>query len=103
MNTRTTGLRTVILVVGLLMAYVAVRAIWAELNRSRRYDGEIKLLRRLAASDDLSLAEALDRSVVYVPAGNFLMGSNTGRDDERPQRLVYLDAFEIDRYEVTNA
>jgi formylglycine-generating enzyme required for sulfatase activity len=30
------------------------------------------------------------------------MGSDTGDIDERPQRLVYLDAFEIDKYEVTN-
>ncbi len=44
----------------------------------------------------------LDRSVVSVAAGDFVMGSNTGRDDERPQRSVYLDAFELDRYEVTN-
>ncbi|MDE3019035.1 MAG: formylglycine-generating enzyme family protein [Nitrospirota bacterium] len=43
---------------------------------------------------------------VLVPAGEFLMGSDkkTDRnayDAERPQRRVYLDAFEIDRYEVT--
>ena len=31
------------------------------------------------------------------------MGSNNGRSDERPQRSVYLDAFEIDRFEVSNA
>lgn len=31
------------------------------------------------------------------------MGSNTGREDESPQHPVYLDAFEIDCFEVTNA
>jgi serine/threonine-protein kinase len=42
---------------------------------------------------------------VYVPAGEFLMGwDGTGVDDaEMPQHRVYLDAFWIDRTEVTNA
>ncbi|MGD8814098.1 MAG: SUMF1/EgtB/PvdO family nonheme iron enzyme [Anaerolineales bacterium] len=40
--------------------------------------------------------------MVSIPAGEFLMGSESGRDNEKPQRLVYLDAFEIDRYEVVN-
>ncbi len=31
------------------------------------------------------------------------MGSDNGRSDERPEHSVYLDAFEIDRFEVTNA
>jgi formylglycine-generating enzyme required for sulfatase activity len=64
---------------------------------------EIESLHRLAASGDrAALAEMLDRSVVDIPAGRFLMGNDTGPGNERPQRLVYLDAFEIDRYEVTN-
>jgi len=67
-------------------------------------DAQVKLFRRLAgAGAEATLAEALDRSVVSIPAGEFLMGSDTGRDDERPPRLVYVDAFELDRYEVTNA
>jgi formylglycine-generating enzyme required for sulfatase activity len=41
--------------------------------------------------------------MVSVAAGAFLMGRDRGRTDERPQHSVYLDAFEIDRYEVTNA
>ena len=45
--------------------------------------------------------------MVYVPAGEFLMGSSDAdvlaEDDEKPQHIVYLDAFWIDRTEVTNA
>ena len=45
--------------------------------------------------------------MVYVPAGEFLMGSSEAdgqaEDDEKPQHTVYLDAFWIDRTEVTNA
>jgi sulfatase modifying factor 1 len=48
------------------------------------------------------LAQALDHSVACVPAGEFLIGSDTGDVDERPQRRIHLDAFEIDVYEVTN-
>ena len=42
--------------------------------------------------------------MVYVPAGDFLMGSpdGVGSDDEHPQHTVYLDAYWIDRTEVTN-
>ncbi len=41
--------------------------------------------------------------MVYVPAGEFIMGSDEGESDEQPTRTVYLDAFYIDKYEVTNA
>jgi formylglycine-generating enzyme required for sulfatase activity len=41
--------------------------------------------------------------MVSVPAGQFWMGSDHGDADEKPRRRVYLDAFRIDKYEVTNA
>ena len=40
---------------------------------------------------------------VYVPAGLFMMGSEDGFPQERPVHEVTLDAFWIDRTEVTNA
>ncbi len=42
-------------------------------------------------------------AMVFVPAGEFTMGSNEGASDEKPQHTVYLDAFRIDKYEVANA
>ena len=44
---------------------------------------------------------------VTIPAGEFLMGSDPAKDsdangDEMPQHTVYLDAYRIMRYEVTN-
>jgi formylglycine-generating enzyme required for sulfatase activity len=42
--------------------------------------------------------------MVLVPAGEFVMGSAAGSDglpDEQPQHTVYLGAYFIDRYEVT--
>ncbi len=41
--------------------------------------------------------------MVIVPAGWFTMGQDDERRSNRPQREVYLDAFAIDRTEVTNA
>jgi formylglycine-generating enzyme required for sulfatase activity len=48
---------------------------------------------------------ALKDGMVFVPAGNFLMGSveGEGMDNERPQHTVFLDDFWIDQTEVTNA
>jgi formylglycine-generating enzyme required for sulfatase activity len=88
---------------GLLVVYLISASIWARLREPAPYDAEINLLRRLAASDVARLAETLDHSAVHIGAGDFTMGSDMGRDDERPQHVVYLDAFEMDRYEVTNA
>jgi len=39
--------------------------------------------------------------MVLVPAGEFTMGSNDGDADEKPERLVTLEAFLIDKYEVS--
>ncbi len=39
---------------------------------------------------------------VPIPAGEFQMGSENGGEDEKPVHGVYLEAFEIGRYEVTN-
>jgi formylglycine-generating enzyme required for sulfatase activity/tRNA A-37 threonylcarbamoyl transferase component Bud32 len=42
--------------------------------------------------------------IVLIPAGEFLMGSiaGQGEDDEHPQHNVYLDAYYISKYQVTN-
>jgi serine/threonine-protein kinase len=40
--------------------------------------------------------------MLYVPAGEFDMGSDEGPEDESPVHTVYLDAYWIDQTEVTN-
>ena len=37
-----------------------------------------------------------------IPAGEFRMGSNSGEPNEKPVHSVYVDAFYMDTYEVTN-
>jgi formylglycine-generating enzyme required for sulfatase activity len=39
--------------------------------------------------------------MVLIPAGTFTMGSDRGLGREQPVHPVYLDAYYIDRYEVT--
>lgn len=54
-----------------------------------------------------SAAESSQQSVepgemVFIPAGEFIMGTDDKNSDSYPQRKVYLPAFWIDKYEVTN-
>ena len=49
--------------------------------------------------------ERYGAKMVLIPAGDFQMGSNDSQayDDEKPVHTVYVDAFYMDTYEVTNA
>ena len=47
-----------------------------------------------------SSTDSLDRQMVLVPAGKFTRGSTLG-DDEKPVRQIALNAFYMDKYEVT--
>ncbi|MFB3122507.1 MAG: formylglycine-generating enzyme family protein [Candidatus Binatia bacterium] len=40
--------------------------------------------------------------MVLIPEGFFLMGSETGMDNERPVHRIWLDAFMIGRFPLTN-
>ncbi|MDR4504686.1 MAG: SUMF1/EgtB/PvdO family nonheme iron enzyme [Candidatus Scalindua sp.] len=42
-------------------------------------------------------------TMVFVPAGPFIMGFDDVKIEQRPSHEVYLDGYYIDRYEVTNA
>lgn len=48
------------------------------------------------------IADAKAVPMAYVPAGVFLLGNDRGSADERPIHAVNVDAFYMDRYEVTN-
>jgi len=66
-----------------------------------------------AESVDATPSESLDPSqasreepvreeMIVIPAGPFIRGTDHGGFDEQPQRTLVLDAFALDRYEVTN-
>jgi formylglycine-generating enzyme required for sulfatase activity len=74
--------------VAALLAWVGTQA-WTKLHRARLSTKEY---------------EAAPPGMVLVPAGEFWIGSSdpTADPDERPLRSVFLPAFYIDRFEVTN-
>jgi formylglycine-generating enzyme required for sulfatase activity len=103
MTTRAHAKKAVILTTVVVAMAVAGLYGWWLKCQTTPYADETHLIRQLAMSDDTRLVRLLESSLVSIPAGEFLNGSSSGRQDESPQRSVYLDAFEIDRYEVTNA
>ena len=50
----------------------------------------------------VSREEPVPEEMVAIPAGPFIRGTDHGGLDEQPQRIIILDTFAIDRYEVTN-
>jgi formylglycine-generating enzyme required for sulfatase activity len=57
----------------------------------------------MATSLPTEITDAKGVSMVLVPEGEFIMGSENGDADESPAHEVYLNSFYIDIYEVTNA
>ena len=53
------------------------------------------------AVDPVDKGSQESQSMALVPAGEFTMGSAAGDSDEQPERKIYLDAFLIDKYEVS--
>jgi len=47
--------------------------------------------------------EIIEPVMLRIPGGCFGMGCETGRDDEKPVHRVWVDAFELGAYQVTNA
>ena len=57
----------------------------------------------VCSTQHIPSADDRPEGMVLIPAGEFEMGSHTGKKNERPVHTVYLDAFYMDIYEVTNA
>ncbi|MGB7752894.1 MAG: SUMF1/EgtB/PvdO family nonheme iron enzyme [Candidatus Acidiferrales bacterium] len=59
---------------------------------------------RVSNTIDLSArASVVEPRMVAIPEGWFLMGSDTGQENERPVHRVWVDAFEMAECQVTNA
>jgi formylglycine-generating enzyme required for sulfatase activity/sugar lactone lactonase YvrE len=65
-----------------------------------------RLVKQLANGEGATQVETPAGTVhemVLVPEGEFIMGSNVGENDDRPEHTVYLDSYYIDKFEVTAA
>ena len=68
------------------------------------YTGLIAVRSNGGAEDIAAYLEvAIVSEMVHIPAGEFIMGSDIGNEDELPAHTVVLDEYWIDKYEVTNA
>jgi formylglycine-generating enzyme len=52
--------------------------------------------------DSIASEDPLPEEMVTIPSGPFVRGTMDGGFDEQPQRIIHLNTFSIDRYEVTN-
>ena len=100
-----------------VLTWLVVDAIVPELIGSAVYDlltkidapaaRELKQVRpRMGTTKFTYVTSALKLEWCFVPAGNFLMGSAASdpdaRDDEKPQHPVYLPAYYLGKYPITN-
>jgi len=93
--------------VGLVLAVAALLALAAwSLARQQGHRGAASVDLRYLRTNACGFREYLNpkdgSEMVLIPAGRFLMGSET-LDETRPQQQVDLDAFCLGKHEVTNA
>lgn len=84
--------------------------VW-EIKKSIDHDEKVKAMAKKVESTvigdnrDFSIFETLvgddGREMVLVPEGIFTRGEDEGGFDEKPQQEIYLDAFYVDKFEVT--
>ncbi|MCY4553250.1 MAG: SUMF1/EgtB/PvdO family nonheme iron enzyme [Candidatus Poribacteria bacterium] len=77
----------------------------AEKAGDQNFKGTVEqYLQELEEEKNSSQLDPSNVDMVLIPAGEFQMGSNDNdaEDDENPMHIVYVDAFYIDKYEVTN-
>jgi formylglycine-generating enzyme len=108
--------RIVIICITVVMALLTILtmvALVVESNKSKKMQEAVKGIKTEieeapeVKAMDFSIFETIrggdDREMVLIPAGSFTMGGGPEGDfDEQPQRVIYLDAYYMDKYEVTN-
>ena len=68
-------------------------------SRKAVREAAVRIARKIAGISSM----LVPREMILIPADSFTMGSESGNRDEQPTHAVFLDAFSIDQFEVTNA
>jgi len=90
------------LLLGLTLLAVLSGCSPASTNSSDIKDLTITRTADLDQIGQTKVSDVDNMTLVYVPAGDFLMGTETGLTDERPIHKVYLDAYWVDQTEISN-
>src|SRR5262249_42493698 len=69
-------------------------------EQTARYDREFVIGSEIMS---LVISSSVIPELVTIPGGWFLMGSETGQDNERPVHRVFVDEFLLASYQVTNS
>jgi len=72
------------------------------LSRDAAKKGSIDIAKHPKVIKSQKLTAGDYKKMIFVPRGEFLMGSDDRLRDEKPALISYIDAFYIDRFEVTN-
>ena len=73
----------------------------AETDVDTKVGDEAEATVEAEAEPEIEVEEPAESDMITIPAGEFGMGSDQG--DESPAHTVLVEAFEIDKFEVTNA
>ncbi len=84
----------------LLKAGIEIAIKPVEKTRDKRTEKKVFLEKPVYKTVIISQVDR--REMVLIPGGKFLMGSNSGDEDEYPEHMVNLTEYYIDRFEVSN-
>ena len=95
---------TALIGIALVVESVKSKRIQASTKGLEMRERDVAVVKKVDYSQFETIKGGDGREMVLIPAGSFTMGGGADGDlDEQPQRVIYLDAFYMDKYEVTNA
>ncbi len=88
--------------VGLVGVFMALPVLGIWMREPGQVEQEQADVMPIPLQSQITIGNVQDDSMVLIPAGEFLQGSNSGAYNEKPEAIVFLETYSIDKYEVTN-
>ncbi len=109
--------KVVVVILTSLMFILMVVTLWALMDQAKKGEESERLAKTISETEgslpdikpvDYSIYETIvggeGREMVKIPKGVFTLGDGVQGDfDEKPERVIYLDAYYMDKYEVSQA